>query len=538
MKPTSECPADAALLSRSAAGDDAAFAEIVRRHLPLVLAVARRRLGNSGHAEDAAQQVFIALSRKLSRNREIPCLPGWLQRAAVYEAANIARRESRHRRRLDQAATLWSGRENLPADPRLDRALAALPARDREILLLHHYEKLPFARVAERLGMSEAAAQRRGHRALGKLARTLRPGISEHACAAWLAGSLAPPGTAVPAKLAERLSALKIAAQPLPWLAISAAAVVLSGGVWTTVSALRPSPPLLAATPAAPLPERPKPHRREPKLPDDKLGDATRTFISMAKADPGAAWAWVKQRPEGAVEFLRGDAMRALADRDLPAADRFLAAVDGSEPRGEILTGIFASRTGDNFEAAILWLDSVARERDPVTSIANSCSYFNSERRDLDYAGALGLVRSEKLREWLIHEACAKATALDENDIGKLAAKLTGNERLIALGYAASVMLQRGDLRGLERVAEMNGNLDNLPSLDRIALRDPEALLDVVMRTQAEHSISAFGIWRYWAQSDAPAAIAWAKSLSEQQRERLQIDRSSDGTVERLLNQP
>jgi hypothetical protein len=91
---------DAELLARFAASaDDPAFAELVRRYLPLVLAVTRRRLGGSSLAEDAAQQVFIALSRRICTVRTIPCLAAWLQKAAVYEAANLARTEQRHRRR-------------------------------------------------------------------------------------------------------------------------------------------------------------------------------------------------------------------------------------------------------------------------------------------------------------------------------------------------------------------------------------------------------------------------------------------------------
>lgn len=515
--------------------DEAEFAVIVRRHLPLVLAVARRRLGNSGHAEDAAQQVFLALSRKLAQCREIPCLGAWLQRAAVYEAANIARRESRHRRRLDEAAKIWPDPRPAAGNPELDAALAALPERDREILLLHHYERLPFATVAQRLGMTEAAAQRRGHRALGKLAQRIRPAAGPDACAMWLAGSLVPAGNP-PAELVERISVLKTAAQPLSWLAISAAAVALSGGIWVVVAVTRPGhPPTPVAASAPTRHERMKPVRPAPHVADDKLDDDIRKFISLAKVNPDAAWKWAKQRPESAVEFLRNGTVRALADRDLAAADRFLDAVSGSDPRRVVLTGIFESRGAENFDSALMWLDSVAESRDLLSVSLNSCSYINSEYRDLDYAGALGFVRSAKIRDWLIRQACEKAAELDESRIEILAAGLSGHERQIALSHAASLLLQRGEPRGWKLLEEMGNSLEEVPELGEIALRDPGLLLDRL----GDQAVSRAGeIWRQWSLRDAPAAVEWARAQSESRRRGLGIDRVTDGLVERLLKQP
>ena len=60
---------DSTLLHRYAAqGDESAFAEVVRRHLPFVYSTALRRLGRDTHrAEDVAQLVFCALARESGR---------------------------------------------------------------------------------------------------------------------------------------------------------------------------------------------------------------------------------------------------------------------------------------------------------------------------------------------------------------------------------------------------------------------------------------------------------------------------------------
>ena len=526
--------------------DDDAFSEIVRRYLPLVLAVTRRRLGNSGLAEDAAQQVFIVLSRKLRNGSTIPCLAAWLQKAAVFEASTMARREARHRRRAAHARELWAADDSPQADGHLDQALAGLSEKDRQVLMLHHFERLPFSRVASRLGISEAAAQRRGHRAMERLREILRSmGVERNAnaCSLWLAGSLAPVGTSLSPELIQRISALKHGAvQTLSWLPI-AAVIALAGGTWATVAAFRPpAPPPSSVELSAPkAPARPKSSRFIPKIPNEDLSDEIREFISRAKLDSSDAWEWVKQRPQGVDDFLSGEAVRALADRDLPAADRFLEAIEGSVPRGLVIDEIFASRTEGNFESAILWLESVAKPNDLKNITFFGGSYMPSYKHpDYDHVGALGLARVPKVREWLIRQACEKAAATDETRIEKLAAELEGNERQIALGYAASLLLQRGDSRAYELLDELKTDLWNVPDTSKVSLRDPKSLLEwLTLHEEAKNRDKiARSLWQDWGRNDAKAAAAWAESLTARQRDALGVLRTPDPTMKRLLKLP
>ena len=80
-------PADAELLAQyTLRGDPDAFAQLVRRHGPIVLAACRRVLGPTPDAEDAFQTTFLALARHAASVRGPAALPAWLHRTAFRAA--------------------------------------------------------------------------------------------------------------------------------------------------------------------------------------------------------------------------------------------------------------------------------------------------------------------------------------------------------------------------------------------------------------------------------------------------------------------
>lgn len=153
-----EDPADAdELLSRTRAGDLAAFGELVRSHQRRVYSLGLRMLGDRTAAEDLAQEVFLQLHRHLSSIQSGAHLAFWLRKVTVNRAIDRLRREPRYERAsLEEADRLAS--EDSDADPLLQRRLALLVGQlapaPRAVILLRYQEDMDPVQIAQALGMS------------------------------------------------------------------------------------------------------------------------------------------------------------------------------------------------------------------------------------------------------------------------------------------------------------------------------------------------------------------------------------------------
>ena len=171
--------------------DEEAFSELVRRHIPVVYAAARRRAGGRADlAEEAAQQVFCDLARKSAALMHHESLIGWLYRSVRYAVIDALRADTRRQRLLHQAALEPAeGAGDAPPDweelrPWLDAAIDDLRAIDREVVLLRYFYSLSFREIGERLGVTENTARMRTERGLERLRAVLaRRGVRSSAAA-------------------------------------------------------------------------------------------------------------------------------------------------------------------------------------------------------------------------------------------------------------------------------------------------------------------------------------------------------------------
>ncbi len=177
-----------------------AFAELVRRHAPLVLGVCRRVLDDEHAAQDVAQAVFLALARKAHRLSGERALGGWLHHCALCAARNERTARARRLRREQEALAMHNddaAGELTPATTGalrewLDRELDALPAKYRQPLVLVYLEGRTPEEAAAALRCKDGTLRVWLNRAKEKIrSRLARRGIaiSVPALLAWLAAT-------------------------------------------------------------------------------------------------------------------------------------------------------------------------------------------------------------------------------------------------------------------------------------------------------------------------------------------------------------
>jgi RNA polymerase sigma factor (sigma-70 family) len=175
---------DRDLLRRFADGrDESAFEVLFRRHGALVLAAARRVLGQTSDAEDVCQAAFLLLAKKAATQAWQPSVAPWLHRTAHHLALKARTAAVRRARREGKAARPESanpladmtGQELLAV---LDAELLALPEPLQAPLVLCYLQGATRDEAAERLGCPLATLKKRLERGRDRLhAALVRRGL-------------------------------------------------------------------------------------------------------------------------------------------------------------------------------------------------------------------------------------------------------------------------------------------------------------------------------------------------------------------------
>ncbi len=166
------------------AGDDDAFAELVREYRPQLLGHARRKLGCPEAAEDAVQEALVRALRAMPRFNGNYLVGPWLHRIlsnVCSDEGNRLRRDSEKTERYasnDQALNPPSSIEDELGldidDSELADAVDNLSEQYREALMLRFVEELSYEEVAARAGVSEENARARVSRARNAVRAALK----------------------------------------------------------------------------------------------------------------------------------------------------------------------------------------------------------------------------------------------------------------------------------------------------------------------------------------------------------------------------
>jgi len=175
------------LIRRLVDRDEQALSELYDQLAPWVLGVAHRVLGDDDEAGEVVSDVFVQVWTKIRQHDATrgPLVP-WVLSIARNRALDLLRRRRRWHRKAerlqleqggDEAETTAPGEASVPGWPvhqEVHRALAALPAEQREALTLAYFEGLSQSEIAKRTGTPLGTVKTRMRIAQQRLADALR----------------------------------------------------------------------------------------------------------------------------------------------------------------------------------------------------------------------------------------------------------------------------------------------------------------------------------------------------------------------------
>ncbi len=156
------------------------LADLYRDHRMRMVRLAVLLVDDPGTAEDVVQEAFTGLHRHWSGLRNEAAAVGYLRTAVVNGARSVLRRRRTARdyvpphqvnARSAESLAMLSAEHQSVVD-----ALATLPPRQREVLVLRYYGGLSEAEIAEATGITRGTVKSTASRALSAVGRVMNPG--------------------------------------------------------------------------------------------------------------------------------------------------------------------------------------------------------------------------------------------------------------------------------------------------------------------------------------------------------------------------
>lgn len=168
---------EADLIDRARRGEADAVRALYQRYAPRVYAVVRRLAGDDALAEDWAQEAWVQAIGGLRGFRGEAAFGSWLHRIAVNRALQGRRSRARRADRetpLDDAHPARPVPEDALLKLRVERALDRLPARMRQVLVLHDVEGYTHQEIGARMGVAPGTCKSQLFKARAKMRELLR----------------------------------------------------------------------------------------------------------------------------------------------------------------------------------------------------------------------------------------------------------------------------------------------------------------------------------------------------------------------------
>jgi len=165
---------DAELMLRVRDGDQASFGLLLEKHRSPVIHFLDRIVQNQAVAEELAQEAFLRVYKSRVRYEPTAKFTTWLFRIATHVALNWLRdgRNEKHQASLDQES--WDGTARQVPDRsrtaeqelvyqvklrEVRQAIKSLPAKQKAAVMMHKYQEMEYAQIADVLSCSESAVK-------------------------------------------------------------------------------------------------------------------------------------------------------------------------------------------------------------------------------------------------------------------------------------------------------------------------------------------------------------------------------------------
>ena len=175
---------ETALIAGVRQRNQSAFKQLYDRHLGKIYGLCLRMTANRQMAEDATQEVFIQVWRKIDTFAGDSSFSTWLHALATNTTISYLRKQKNWLARMKGSDTYDELADQLVADPEapltdLERCLARLPERARLVFVLHAIEGYRQDNIAQAMGISLGTVKAQFHRARYLIESCLDEGLRE-----------------------------------------------------------------------------------------------------------------------------------------------------------------------------------------------------------------------------------------------------------------------------------------------------------------------------------------------------------------------
>ncbi len=173
---------DFSLIQAFKDGDETAFKDLVTRHKEKVRNLIYLNLGNTSAIDDISQEVFLSVYRKLKQFRFQSQFTTWLYTITINKIRDHVRKQ-----KIMSIFSAFSGddnegyadngshRENFDINEMVREAIAKLPPKLREPLILRDFEGMSYQEISETTGIESGTVKSRIFRAREALKKQLEP---------------------------------------------------------------------------------------------------------------------------------------------------------------------------------------------------------------------------------------------------------------------------------------------------------------------------------------------------------------------------